>query len=113
MSAPYDYKVLIDQPHADTKCECGSCKWKGSYGALLEIGDCSLTPGDPSPAGRCPQCETLAYIVAQASNDLPNIIRRLIDQIKATSAWEDAERGEDPTMTKAVEDAEAALAAGK
>lgn len=64
MSTPYDYKVLIDEPAAETPCECSDgCQGPIPYSALSEIGDCSLTPGDPSPAGRCPECESLAYIV--------------------------------------------------
>lgn len=64
MSTPYDYKVLIDEPAPETPCECSDgCQGPIPYSALSEIGDCSLTPGDPSPAGRCPECESLAYIV--------------------------------------------------
>lgn len=62
MSAPFDYKVLIDKPADDTRCKCSACEWTGAFSALADIGDCSLTPGDPSPAGRCPECSTLAYI---------------------------------------------------
>lgn len=63
MSVPYSYKALIDEPPAETPCKCGGgCGWVGAFSALAEIGDCSLTPGDPSPAGRCPECESLAYV---------------------------------------------------
>lgn len=63
MSAPYDYKVLIDAPAADTAVDCGAaCGWSGTVADLKEIGDCSLTPGDASPAGRCPECDALAYV---------------------------------------------------
>jgi hypothetical protein len=65
MSAPYDYKVLIDAPADDTPVDCDGCDWTGVFVDLEEIGDCSLTPGDPSPAGRCPGCGSLAYVVGK------------------------------------------------
>lgn len=63
MSAPYDYKALIEGPEDDTPCECSDCEWTGMFVDLAAIEDCSLTPGDPSPAGRCPECDVLAYVV--------------------------------------------------
>lgn len=44
-----------------TPCEC-DCGWEGPAEELAEIGECALTPGDPSPAGRCPKCDCLAYV---------------------------------------------------
>lgn len=41
---------------------CEDCKWKGHVDEVGPIEDCSLTPGDPSPLGRCPKCETLVYL---------------------------------------------------
>lgn len=61
MSAPWDYKVLIDDLEPNAPCKCGSCEWSGVFDDLDEIKDCSLTPGDASPAGRCPECESLVY----------------------------------------------------
>lgn len=43
-------------------CSCGDCDWKGTADKLEPIGDAVLTPGDASPAGRCPECDTLAYV---------------------------------------------------
>lgn len=63
MSKPYDYTVEIDAPSSYAPCECGDCGWKGPFSKLVKIEDCSLTPGDPAPAGRCPQCDTLAYVM--------------------------------------------------
>jgi hypothetical protein len=65
MSASWDYKVEIDKPAGDTMCKCSDCGWINRFADLKEIGDCCLTPGNPSPAGRCPapQCNSLAYIV--------------------------------------------------
>ena len=60
---PPTYHVEIDAPADDTPCVCDDCNWRGTFAQLRAIGDCSLTPGDPSPAGRCPECDTLAYVV--------------------------------------------------
>ena len=48
---------------AATACRCDNCDWHGMADALLAIGDAILTPGCEVPAGRCPECETLAYVV--------------------------------------------------
>jgi hypothetical protein len=66
MSAPYHYKVLIDLPEPRMSCDCGDCEWQGAFSTLLDIGDCCLTPGHPSPAGRCPACQSLAYPTAMS-----------------------------------------------
>lgn len=44
-------------------CECRQCDWTGTADQLDGIEDAVLTPGDPSPAGRCPECHALAYVV--------------------------------------------------
>lgn len=56
--------VDFDGGHEDSApCVCGGgCGWHGTAQWLDEIEDCSLTPGDPSPAGRCPRCGSLAYL---------------------------------------------------
>lgn len=61
----YDYKVEIDRPADKTLCDCSDCAWQGYFSALQGIEDCSLTPGDPSPAGRCPECDSLAYVTEE------------------------------------------------
>lgn len=63
MSRAFDYGVLIEGIPNDAQCECEDCSWVGPFAALGEIETCSLTPGDPSPAGRGPECNTLAYVV--------------------------------------------------
>lgn len=69
MSEPYSYKALIEGIADDAPCACdGGCDWHGPYSDLSEIDTCSLTPGDPSPAGRCPECDTLAYVVKPVAN---------------------------------------------
>lgn len=62
MTYQSSYTASIDDLPEATPCECGDCEWRGPFSALAEIGDCILTPGDGSPAGRCPECDTLAYI---------------------------------------------------
>lgn len=49
-------------PKVGTPCECSDCDWNGDSSALVEIDACSLTAGDASPAGRCPECHSLAYV---------------------------------------------------
>jgi hypothetical protein len=56
------YRAALDMPPDPTPCHCDDCDWRGAFADLNVIDDCMLTPGDPSPAGRCPQCDTLAYI---------------------------------------------------
>jgi hypothetical protein len=59
----YSYKAERDHLDDAALCKCGSCGALARYDQLRPIGDCSLTPGDPSPAGRCadPSCDSLAY----------------------------------------------------
>lgn len=56
------YSAEIDAPDDTTSCECSDCGWTGNFVELRPIGDCCLTPGDGSPAGRCPECDALAYV---------------------------------------------------
>ena len=60
------YRAEVDHLHDEAQCVCSSCGARWRYDQLCEIGDCSLTPGDPSPAGRCvlPDCDSLCYVVA-------------------------------------------------
>jgi hypothetical protein len=71
--ADVDYVAVLDEPPADTKCVCGGCGWTGPYSALGVIDSCALTPGDPSPAGRCPdpQCGSLAYVATAGDGAEP------------------------------------------
>ena len=63
-------------------CTCGDCGWQGMANALAAIGDCSLTPGDASPAGRCPDCDALAYIDQPDPMALQTTIRNLLAYIE-------------------------------
>lgn len=95
MSVPYDYKALIDDPAADTPCQCENCEWTGGFAGLAPIEDCTLTPGDPSPAGRCPYCYALAYVVKPEplAAFLPAVLR-LIAQAIARDKKLDDPRGD-------------------
>lgn len=59
----YTASIQFYKDPIDISCECGNCDWKGAADTLAPIEDCILTPGDPSPAGRCPECDSLAYVV--------------------------------------------------
>jgi hypothetical protein len=58
---PYKVEELC-APNVEVDCECG---WKGWTEHVLAIDGCSLTPGDPSPVGRCPKCDCLVYVEKQ------------------------------------------------
>lgn len=55
------YNADIDHLKGAVPVSCGCCEWTGTYAETKEVGDCSLTPGDASPAGRCPSCDSLCY----------------------------------------------------
>jgi hypothetical protein len=77
------YVVEMDEPAAETPCECGGCPWTGPFSALSDIEGCALTPGDDSPAGRCPECDTLAYVATPAAKlkDSTPKLRAIIKQL--------------------------------
>lgn len=73
-TAEIDGHELTGEP-----CRCGDCDWKGEAQALRPIGDCGLNPGDASPAGRCPECDTLAYLdrpIDRATDALAALFRQ-------------------------------------
>lgn len=57
---PYKVEGLTVQE--DAPCQCSGCDWSGVAQAVSPIGDCHLTAGDASPAGRCPECDSLVYL---------------------------------------------------
>ena len=62
MSKSYDLPNHdIDIAYVSGPCECESCRWTGDTSALVRIEGTELTPGDLVPAGRCPECDELAY----------------------------------------------------
>lgn len=56
------YKVAEMLVLADAPCLCSDCEWTGLARQLEPIEECALNAGDPSPAGRCPECDCLAYV---------------------------------------------------
>lgn len=60
------------------QCHCGACPWTGTAQCLSPIESCSLTPGDPSPAGRCPECDALAYLTNDPLQRMTTLFTELI-----------------------------------
>lgn len=61
-----NYAAIIEFMEAPDKTPCtcgGGCNWNGMVSELAAIEECVLTPGHASPAGRCPDCDSLAYVV--------------------------------------------------
>lgn len=78
-------RIEIDEPDSsDTPCYCGGCSWRGKAGDLLPVDGAILTPGDASPAGRCPEadCGALAYLdrpADRARDEAENAVKVLRD----------------------------------
>ena len=108
-----EYSVLIDDTPADeTKCECGVCGWTGYFGLLDDIDGCSLTPGDPSPAGRCPECDALAYVVTPktlAADAAPDLLAALQEAESFIAGFE-GDDTQDPPVDDMLERIRAAIA---
>lgn len=58
----YTAEIAFDADPVTMPATCGDCSWRGEALECSEIEDCSLTPGDPSPCGRCPECNSIAYL---------------------------------------------------
>jgi hypothetical protein len=58
------FKVLFESPAPTMPCECDdtACCWSGPFSDLVDIGGCSLSPGNIIPAGRCHRCDALAFV---------------------------------------------------
>lgn len=56
-----------DQKPPQSPCRCENCSKDFILADLLAVTDAILTPGDEVPAGRCPDCEELAYLVKEAA----------------------------------------------
>ena len=63
------YYAIIDEPEPNSLWSCSNCGQTSTYEELDDIEECILTPGDPSPAGRCPNedCGALCYEAGGAS----------------------------------------------
>lgn len=64
---------------------CG-CGWSGSSGDLKDIKDCALDPGDPSPAGRCPECDSLAYL-DRPKDRIQDAAKTMFETLEDVAEW--------------------------
>lgn len=59
------YTAVIDDGELDADTPVWGCGCDPdetlTVGGVEPIGSCMLTPGDPSPVGRCPDCDGLVY----------------------------------------------------
>jgi hypothetical protein len=55
------------------RCHCQNCDWTGTTDELDDIQHCAerVSPGEPFPAGECPDCGALAQI---DDLDLPDYV---------------------------------------
>jgi hypothetical protein len=107
------YRVQIHDRFDDNDpVTCSDCDWDGTVDQVDDIKHATLTPGDASPVGRCPKCESLAYVVTEQTKLIavaPMLLAACRAAIEATggSAFWNGE-------TKAfLELAEAAIAAAE
>lgn len=77
------YRVDEVEDMGKSPCSCSNCSWTGSAQLTNDIGACALTPGDPSPVGRCPECDCLAYI----AKENPRRWVQLREKLKPASFW--------------------------
>jgi len=68
MSSLPGHRYFDGEPYKVAEIWCHDTGWKCGCGVksdtlqdLKPVGDCALTPGDASPAGRCPDCDALVY----------------------------------------------------
>jgi hypothetical protein len=52
----------------DYLCQCDNCMERMRSGCLTPISDAEqrLTPGEETPAGQCPNCWGLVYVIDEA-----------------------------------------------
>jgi hypothetical protein len=65
MSTIMFYERRGDGGADETKVKCDNCDWTGVACDLESISDYQerVTPGETTPAGECPDCGCLAYVV--------------------------------------------------
>ena len=58
---------LEKQPSSERRVACANCEWTGTESQLREISDFwgRVDVGGEMPAGECPDCRTLAYLVEE------------------------------------------------
>ena len=85
--------ITLEEAPAADPVVCSACNWRGLACDLLPPDGAILTPGDPSPAGRCPVCESLAYLdtplarAEGAADRVVAVLRRLADPEVGESAF--------------------------
>lgn len=77
--------IQIEAAADATPCACGACDWRGEAQRLSPCTDAILTPGDACPAGRCPECDSLAYLdrVKDRAADRAGAVGRIIAEMLA------------------------------
>lgn len=89
-------QISIEDADPSSPCACQSCDWRGPARHLSYACDYILTPGDPSPAGRCPACEATAYLdrpedrAKDAAMELLAALRALTDWAREHTSPQDA-----------------------
>ena len=61
-------------------CECANCTWRGDVSDCNEIHDLldRVETGEEFPAGECPNCGALTYLVRQTPDENKDCIPRVI-----------------------------------
>jgi hypothetical protein len=122
LTGAHDYKPMAYQAEIEDSLPretpvngCG-CDWPGTLGQVEPIRDCCLTPGDPSPAGRCPQCLGLVYVDTENTRLMdaaPDLLAALEGLLAFAEAAETKILVGDEGCLWPVEEARAAIAKAK
>ena len=69
-------------------CECGNCAWRGEVSECNEIHGLldRVETGDEFPAGECPKCGALTYLVRQSPDENKDSIPRVIISVSGGAA---------------------------
>jgi len=67
-------------------CECGNCDWRGRVSECNDVHRLldRVEAGGEFPAGECPKCGALTYLVSQTSdenNSIPRVIISVADVV--------------------------------
>jgi hypothetical protein len=80
-----DDLITIEEAEPDAPVSCGCCEWRGAAAQLDEPDGAILTPGDPSPAGRCPECGSLVYL-EEEDPPAPSVEAQLVAALQHAQA---------------------------
>jgi len=99
--------IIIERSASpETPAACGACDWRGSAGDLAPVTDAVLTPGDPAPAGRCPECDSLAYLARPVARVREHALQ--FAKVAAEIIWGS---GTDDGLQRAIDKSRTALSA--